>query len=72
MDVEDSLKPPSLQAQRFRSMYAYGYHYRVKSAEENVNRTCDSSIAAVFRKPYRSGRRDQNPVNATLEYIGQI
>lgn len=72
MDVEDSLKPPSLQAQRFRSMYAYGYHYRVKSAEENVNRTCDSGVAAVFRRPCRSGRRDQNPMNATLEYIGQI
>ena len=47
-DVEDSSKPHSLQAQRYRSMYAYGYHYRVKSAEENVNRTCDSGIAAVF------------------------
>ena len=71
-DVKDSSKPPSLQAQRFRSMYSYGYHFRVKSAEENVNSTCDSGVAAIFRRPCRSGRRDPNPVHANLEYIGQI
>jgi len=53
-------------------MYAYGYHYRVKSAEENVNRTCDLGVTASFQRPCRSGMQDQNPVNATLEYIGQI
>lgn len=71
-DVEDSSKPPSLRARRFRSMYAYGFHYRVKSAEDRLTRTCDSGVAAVFRRPCRSGLRDPNPVDATLEYIGQI
>ena len=71
-DVEDSSKPHSLQAQRFRSMYSYGYHFRVKSAEESVNNTCDSGVAAIFRRPCRSGVRDPNPVDANLEYIGQI
>lgn len=71
-DVEDSSKPPLLQAQRFKSMYSYGYHYRVKSAEESLTKTCDSGVAAVFRRPCRAGRRDENMVDASLEYIGQI
>jgi hypothetical protein len=71
-DVEDSSILPSLQAQRFKSMYAYGYHYRVKSAEESITKTCDSGVAAFFRRPCRSGRRDANVVDANLEYIGQI
>ena len=71
-DVEDSSNLPSLQAQRFKSMYAYGYHYRVKSAEESITKTCDSGVAAFFRRPCRSGRRDDNVVDANLEYIGQI
>ena len=53
-------------------MYAYGYHYRVKSAEESITKTCDLGVAAVFRRPCRSGRRDENVVDANLEYIGQI
>jgi hypothetical protein len=71
-DVEDTSRPPSLQAQRFKSMYAYGYHFRVKSAEEAITKTCDSGVAAFFRRPCRSGRRDGNSVAANLEYIGQI
>jgi len=71
-DVEDSSILPSLQAQRFKSMYAYGYHYRVKSAEESITKTYDSGVAAFFRRPCRSGRRDVNVVDANLEYIGQI
>jgi hypothetical protein len=71
-DVEYTSNLPSLQAQRFKSMYAYGYHYRVKSAEESITKTCDSGVAAFFRRPCRSGRRDLNVVDANLEYIGQI
>ena len=44
----------------------------MKSAEESANSTCDSGVAAIFRRPCRSGRRDPNPVDANLEYIGQI
>jgi hypothetical protein len=71
-DVEASSILPSLQAQRFKSMYAYGYHYRVKSAEESITKTCDSGVAAFFCRPCRSGRRDEHLVDANLEYIGQI
>ena len=71
-DVEDTSRPPSLQAQRYKSMYAYGYHYRVRNAEEAITKTCDSGVAAFFRRPCRAGRRYGNSVDANLEYIGQI
>ena len=71
-EVEDSSKLPSLRAQRFRSMYAYGYHFWVKSAERSFSRTCDFGVAVVFHRPYQFGRRDQNPEHAAIEYIGQI
>ena len=71
-DVEDTSRPPSLQAQRFKSMYAYGYHYRVRSAEETVTKTCDSGVAAFFRRPCRAGRRNNVVVEENVEYIGQI
>ena len=71
-DVEDSSRLPSLQARRFKSMYSYGYHYHVKNAEENITKTCDSGVAAVFRQPCRAGRRAENMIEASLEYIGQI
>ena len=32
-DVQDSSKLPSAEAKTFKSMYAYGYHFRVKSTE---------------------------------------
>lgn len=57
-DVEDSSKLPSHQARSFKSMYAYGFHFRVKSAEHSGKKTFDSGVAAVFRQPCRSGRRD--------------
>ena len=71
-DVQDSSRLPSLEARSFRSMYSYGYHFRVKSGETSSTSTCDLGVAAVFRQPCRSGRRDQHVVNADLEYIGQI
>jgi hypothetical protein len=71
-DVEDSSSLPSMQAQRYKSMYAYGYHYRVKNAEESITKTCDSGVATFFSRPCRSGRRDEHLVDANLEYIGQI
>lgn len=62
---------PSPVAQRFRSMSAYGYHYRVKSAEAHL-RTCDSGIAATFFRECRYGLRDRNPVVAPVEYVGHL
>ena len=71
-NVEDSSKLPSIQAKRYRSMYAYGFHFRVRSAEQSITSTCDSGVAVVFRQPCRSGRRDRNVLNEELEYIGEI
>jgi len=71
-EVRDSSKLPSLQARSFKSMYAYGFHFRVKSAERSTKSTFDSGVAVDFRQPCQSGRQDQNVVNADLEYIGQI
>jgi len=71
-DVEDSSNLPSMEERSFKSMYLYGYHFRIKSAEGSAKTTCDSGVAAVFRQPCCSGRRDNNMLNADLEYIGQI
>ena len=71
-DVEDTSRLPSLQAQRYKSMYAYGYHFQVRSAEETITKTCDSGVAAFFRRPCRSGRRSENVEDANLKYIGQL
>ena len=71
-DVQDSSTMPSSEAKMFKSMYAYGYHFRVKGAEQNSRITCDLGVAAVFRQSCRSSRHDQNLVAADLEYVGQI
>jgi len=55
-DVQDSCTEPSAEAKSFKSMYAYGYHFRVKSAEKSAKSTFDSGVAAVFSQPCRSRR----------------
>ena len=70
-NVIDSSKPPSLVAQKFRALNAYGNHYRVRTAELSL-RTCDSGVAALFRRPWRSSIEDQNPVEAAVEYVGHL
>ena len=71
-DVQDSSKLPSIEAKTFKSMYAYRYHFRVKSFDQRMKTTCNSGVAAVFRQPCRSGRQDLNVITADLEYVGQI
>ena len=62
---------PSRSARKYRSLYAYGFHYRVRSAETHF-RTCDSGIAATFVRECRYGLRDPNPVIAPVEYVGHL
>ena len=69
--VENSFEMPSLETRKYKSLYAYRYHYRVKSVEEGLV-TKDSRVATIFHQPCRSGRHDQNLVDAALEYIGEI
>ena len=69
--LEALSKFPSRKAKKYRSLYAYGYHLRVRSVESNM-KTCDSGIAATFLRPCRYGLRDPNPVLAALEYVGHL
>ena len=52
-------------------MWAFGQHLRVASAETQLT-TCDSGVAAIFRRPCRAGSRDTHLVMADVEYIGQL
>lgn len=70
-DVIRLSSPPSQRASRYRSMWAFGNHLRVRSAETEL-RTCDSGVAATFLRPCRSGVRDRNPVLARIEYVGNV
>lgn len=62
---------PSTIATRYRSMFGYGYHYRVRSAEIPL-KSMDSGIAATFLRECRFGMRDMNPIVAPIEYIGNL
>jgi hypothetical protein len=66
-DVIRLSKLPSLRASRYRSMWAFGNHLQVAHL-----RTCDSSVAATFLRPCRSGVQDRNPVLASIEYVGNV
>ena len=70
-EVDALSRLPSRVATRYRSMYGYGYHYRVRSAESGL-KTSDSGIAATFLRECRFGLRDQNPVIAPVEYVGHL
>ena len=69
--VEATSKFPSMIAHKYRSMYCYGYHLRVKSAETGL-KTCDSGIAGTFMRDCRSGVGDRNIVTAPVEYVGNL
>ena len=69
--VEALSKYPSRLAKKFRSLYAYGYRYRVQSAELSL-KTRDSGIAATFLRECRFGLRDPNPIVASVEYVGHL
>jgi len=47
-EVKDSSTLSSAEAKSFKSMYAYGYHFRVKSAERSTKSTFDSGVVAIF------------------------
>jgi len=69
-DVQDSCTIPSAKVKTFKSMYAYGYHFRVKSAERSAKSTFDSGVATIFCQPCRSRRQERNLIDTDLEYIG--
>jgi len=69
--VLDTARGPLNVASAYKSMYAYGNHYRVLSSERSM-KTCDSGVAATFRQVCRNGTRDVNQVDADVEYVGHI
>ena len=71
LNVTHLYQLPSQEATKYRSMWAFGNHIRVASAERQLV-TSDSGIAATFRRPCRSGLRDCNPVMANIEYVGTV
>jgi hypothetical protein len=70
-DVRALILPPSDVAKSYRSMYAYGNHLRVRSAETQLT-TADSGVAATFRQLCRAGTKDTNLRAAELEYVGWV
>ena len=70
-DVVSLSKPPSDLATKYCSIWAFGNHLRVASAEIHLT-TCDSGVAAIFRHLCRSGPRDRHLVLADVEYVGQV
>lgn len=70
-DVVDTARGPLPTASAYKSMYAFGNHYRVLSCERAL-RTSDSGVAATFKQVCRNGIRDGNQVNADVEYVGHI
>lgn len=70
-NILDTSRGPLPVAAAYKSMYAFGNHYRVLSSERPL-RTRDSGVAATFRQVCRNGTRDGNQVNADVEYVGHI
>ena len=52
--VVDTARGPLNVAAGYKSMYAFGNHYRVISSELPL-KTCDSGVAATFRQVCRNG-----------------
>ena len=70
-DVKALMLPPSDQTNPYRSMYAFGNHVRVRSAQAQLT-TMDYGVAATFRQLCHSGLKDTNPKSADLEYVGWV
>lgn len=69
--VVDTSRGPLLIAAAYKSMYAFGNHFRVLSSER-PRKTCDSGVAATFTQLCRNSSRDGNPLSAEVEYVGHI
>ena len=69
--VKDVSIPPKFECRKFKSIWAFGYRFRVASYKKNLS-TRDSGIAVTFSRPWRSSTRDRNLVEANVEYIGEL
>lgn len=71
-NIIDRAQGPLPIATAYKSMYAFGNHYRVLSSERLLGKTSDTSVAATFTQVCKYGTRDNNQVNANVEYVGNI
>ena len=69
--VRALLLPPSRDAKGYMSMYAYGYHIRIRGVEADLS-TCDSDVAATFLQSCRSSSSNKNMRTTNLEYVGWV
>ena len=69
--VVDTARGPLPIDDAYKSMHAFGNHYRVISSER-PRKACDSGVAATFTQLCRNSTRDGNQVNAAVEYVGHI
>ena len=70
-DIIDMCMLPTLKATSYRSIYAYGNHFRMRSAKTNLS-TIDCGVAATSNQECHLGPRDRNTMRALVEYVGWI
>ena len=69
--IIDICRPPTLMATSYRAIFAYGNHFRVRSAKLNLS-TTDCGVATTFEQECQSGPNDRNRIRAAVEYVGWI
>ena len=70
-DVLQYAQPPERYAISHQKMYAFGMHFRVRSAEGGLV-TRDSCVVASFTRQVPWGLRNGEPIETTEEYVGYI
>ena len=70
-DVVQYGQPPERYAISHRKMYAFGMHFRCRSAEGGLV-TCDSCVVGTFTRQMPWGLRNGRPMERTDEYVGYI
>ena len=70
-DVVQYGQPPERYAISHRKMYAFGMHFRCRSAEGGLV-TCDSCVVGTFTMQMPWGLRNGQPMEHTDEYVGYI
>jgi len=70
-DVVDLSIPPRFKTRSFKSMKAYGLHFRVCDAESNLV-TVDSGVTVTCETLQRNGISDTNCISGAVTYFGKI
>ena len=72
-DLRHLSHPPHSTVFEYRSMSAYGNHFRVEDpAQGNPYRTFDSGVACIGVTVCQNSASDRRPVEAHLKYVGIV